>query len=461
MKIEKKFFKLTSLQLASLQEIERIKREMMFTLPELTSDITVKVNTEAEKSAAVRRPIEPVGRYFLQHAQRTLRNHTWSEFEKIQAEKNVKTVDESTQDPDELLFDDELTDESLLTHDPRDWKTADLYAAMGLSKLRYRANNSQIIKSHRKQVLKHHPDKKSAAGAGLEQDGFFKIIQKAYETLTDSTKRSQYDSCDFNADVEQPKKGTEYNFFEVWGPVFEAEARFSKKQPVPSLGDVNTPKKEVEQFYSFWHRFDSWRTFEFLDEDVPDDSSNRDQKRYTERKNKAARDKKKTADNARLVKLVERVANEDPRIKLFKEEEKKEKERKKWERDAGARAEAEAAAKADAEARARAEADAVSEASAKADKKKAKETAKAAKKKNKRTVRNAPKEADYFGDSDKAAAIDEQVGFIVETVDDELLVEVSTKIKSSPSTTKETLQETAAALSGSGKLPASVLPYFL
>ena len=345
----------------------------MFSLPTLTSDITVEVNSSATKTPFVRRPVEPVGKFFLQHAQRTLRNHTWSEFERIEAEKNVKTVDESNVDPDELLFDTELADEDLLTHDARDWKTADLYAAMGLSKLRFRATESQIIKAHRKQVVKYHPDKQSAAGGSLDQDGFFKIIQKAFETLTDSNKRAQYDSCDFVADVPPPKKGTDYDFYEAWGPVFEAEARFSKKTPIPSLGNKDSSKKEVEQFYAFWHRFDSWRTFEFLDEDVPDDSSNRDHKRYIERKNKAARDKKKTADNARLVKLVERAVSEDPRIKMFKEEEKKEKERRKWEREAGARAEAEAKAKAEAEAKAKAESEAKANASAKADKKKAKD----------------------------------------------------------------------------------------
>ncbi|CCC70489.1 hypothetical protein NCAS_0E04190 [Naumovozyma castellii] len=431
----------------------------MISLPPLTSDITVSVNSSAKLTEAIRRPIEPVGKHFMHHAQRTLRNHTWSEFEKLEAEKNVKTVDDSNVDPDELLFDQELADETLLSHDPRDWKTADLYAAMGLSQVRFKATENQIIKAHRKQVVKYHPDKQSAAGVGLEQDGFFKIIQKAFETLTDSNKRAQYDSCDFVADVAPPKKGTKYDFFEAWAPVFASEARFSKKTPVPELGDLTTEKKDVEAFYSFWHRFDSWRTFEFLDEDVPDDSSNRDHKRYIERKNKAARDKKKTADNARLVKLVERAMNEDPRIKLFKEEEKKEKERKKWEREAGARAEAEAKAKAEAEAKAKAEADAVANASAKADKKKAKEAAKAAKKKNKRAIRNAPKEADYFGDADKAAAIDEQVGLIVDSLDDDQLVTVADKIKAGQA--KEGLQEIAVVLKDAGKLPASLLPYFI
>lgn len=433
----------------------------MFVLPTLTTDISVELNTSAKKSEVVRRPIEPVGKFFMHHAQRTLRNHTWSEFEKIQAEKNVKTIDESNVDPDELLFDDELADESLLTHDPRDWKTADLYAAMGLSQLRCKANDSQIIKAHRKQVLKHHPDKKSAAGAGLEQDGFFKIIQKAFETLTDRNKRQQYDSCDFVADVQPPKKGSNVDFFEAWGPVFESEARFSKKSPIPTLGNLTTDRKEVEQFYGFWNRFDSWRSFEFLDEDVPDDSSNRDHKRYIERKNKAARDKKKTADNSRLVKLVERAMSEDPRIKLFKEQEKKEKEQKKWEKDAGARAEAEAKAKADAEAAIRAEADAKANADAKVDKKKAKEAAKAAKKKNKRAVRGCAKDADYFGDADKSATIDEQLDFIVNTIDDEQLVVIADKIKDTPASAKEVLQEIAKILSESNKLPASLLTYFL
>lgn len=433
----------------------------MFELPSLSGPVGVTVESGAKLSPAVRRPIEPVGKFFLHHAQRTLRNHTWSEFEKIEAEKNVKNVQESNVDPDELLFDDELADESLLTHDPRDWKTADLYAAMGLSKLRYRATEQQIIKAHRKQVLKHHPDKKSASGAGLEQDGFFKIIQKAFETLTDSNKRSQYDSCDFVADVAPPKKGTDYDFFEAWAPVFESEARFSKKKDIPSLGDMNTCKEDVEKFYSFWHRFDSWRTFEFLDEEVPDDSSNRDHKRYIERKNKAARDKKKTADNARLVKLVERAMNEDPRIKKFKEEEKKEKERKKWEREAGARAEAEAKAKAEAEAKAKAEAEAANAEAAKADKKKAKEAAKAAKKKNKRAIRNAPKDAEYFGDADKSATIEEQTGLIVDSLDDQQLVDVAEKIKNNAADAKNILAEAAKALSDAGKLPASVVSYYL
>lgn len=427
-------------------------------LPSLPSNFGAEnFKASAKYSAPVRRPIEPVGRYFLAHASRALRGHTWSEFEKIEAEKNVSKVDETNEDAD---LGDEEQDAELLAHDPRDWKTADLYAVLGLSHLRYKATEDQIRRAHRKQVLKHHPDKKGAKG-GLDQDGFFKIIQKAYETLLDPSKRLQYDSVDENANVEPPAPKSKYDFFEAWGPVIESEARFSKKQPVPLLGDINTPKAEVEAFYAFWYRIDSWRTFEFLDEDVPDDSSNRDHKRYIERKNVAARKKRKTDDNARFIALVDRVKSEDPRIKLFKEAEKKEKERKKWEREAGAREAAEAKAKKEAEEAAAKKAAEEAAAAAKADSKKAKEAAKSAKKKNKRAIRGAAKDAEYFGDADKAEAIDADVAFLIDTFDDLQLSAVAGKVTSvDAATVKSTLAEVAKEQSDAGKVPAGILKYF-
>lgn len=399
----------------------------------------------ASYTAAAKRPIEPVGQYFLAHATRTLKGHTWSEFEKIEAEKNVVSVEEK--DADEELFDEEINDPELLAHDPKDWKTCDLYAALGLSKLRVKATPSQIVKAHRKAVLQHHPDKKSSKGGSLDQDGFFKIIQKAFETLMDPAKRKQFDSVDDNADVAVPtgKITDNAEFYAAWGPVFESEARFSNKQPVPSLGDDNSTREEVELFYKFWNNFDSWRTFEWLDEDVPDDTSNRDHKRYIEKKNNNARKKKKTDDNKRLSDLVKRVQAEDPRIKKFKEDEKAEKARKKWEREAGARAAEEAAkAKAEAEAKAKAEA----EAAAKNDKeaaKKAKEAAKNAKKKNKRAIRNAAKDNGYFGDEDKAAIIDLDLDALIDSFDDVKLGEVASKLKDvTGDDAKKVLNEVAA-----------------
>lgn len=429
---------------------------MAVTLPSLPAGNTEAFKAVAKYSPATRRPIEPVGRYFLAHATRTLRGHTWSEFEKLEAERNVKQVEED-QDQD---IGDEEQDAELLAIDPREWKTADLYAVLGLSKLRFRANEDQIRRAHRKQVLKHHPDKKSAAG-GLEQDGFFKIIQKAFEIMLDPSKRLQYDSVDENADVKPPAPKSKYDFFEAFGPVFESEARFSKKQPVPLLGTLESTKEEVDAFYNFWGKFDSWKTFEFKDEDVPDDTANRDHKRYIERKNIATRKKFKQEDNKRVIDLVERAYSEDPRIKLFKDAAKKEKERKKWEREAGSRQAAEeAAAKKAAEEEAAKKA-AEDAAASKVSSKKAKEAAKAAKKKQKRSIRSAPKDVEYFGDAGKATDIDADVEYLIDKFDDVQLSSLTTKVTgASADTVKSAFNEVIAELVGAGKAEGAYLKYF-
>ena len=61
-------------------------------------------------------------------------------------------------------------------------------------------------------------------------------------------------------------------FFHGFAPVFEREARFSRKQPVPMLGVYEDSKETVEAFYDFWYNFDSWRSFEYLDKEVNEGS---------------------------------------------------------------------------------------------------------------------------------------------------------------------------------------------
>lgn len=272
---------------------------------------------------------------------------------------------------------------------------------MGLSRFRWKATEEQIRRAHRKKVLKHHPDKK-AASSGTDDDSFFKCIQKATELLLDPTKRRAFDSVDENANVEPPsKKETQKgNFYKLWSKVMASEGRFSKTQPVPTLGDENSEREHVEHFYNFFYNFDSWRTFEYLDEDVPDDNENRDQKRHVERKNNNQRKKHKTEDTVRLRKLVDDCLALDERIKRFKQQESAQRNKKRLDREAEAKSAAEAAAKQKAEAEAAKAAQDEADKSARADGKKAKEAAKNAAKKNKRVVRGAAKDAGYFVDGE-------------------------------------------------------------
>lgn len=236
--------------------------------------------------------------------------------------------------------------------------------------------------------------------------------------LLDPVKRRQFDSVDEGAEVEPPTKKEltkgGVDFYKRWGKVFKAEGRFSKKTPVPAFGDVNSPKELVEDFYNFWYNFDSWRSFEYLDEDVPDDNENRDQKRHMERKNANTRKKRKAEDNARLRKLVDDVMAGDERIKRFRQEASAQKNKKKHEREAAEKKAAEEAkAKKEAEEKAAKEA----EEKAKVDRegaKKAKEAAKTAVKKNKRVLKGSVKDANYFAAGDASAA---QIDAVLNDVD--------------------------------------------
>lgn len=437
----------------------------MSVLPALPTDWKAAENFSAISafSSPVKRQIEPVGPGFLAHARRTLRGRTWSEDEKIQAEQNVKKVEEVSEAD---LLEEEPEDPALFKLDPKKWKEQDHYEVLGITKLRYKATEEQIRIAHRRKVLKHHPDKKAAQGA-LNEDGFFKCIQKAFELLLDPVRRRQFDSVDEAADVPPPTKKSQGDFIELWKPFFDAEARFSNKQPVSSLGTMESPKAEVDAFYSFWYNFDSWRSFEYLDEDVPDDTSNRDNKRYIEKKNKAARQKHKTDDIARLRRLVDEALSTDPRIKLFKEAEKKAKEQRKWEREAGARAAAEAEKKAKEEAeKAAAEAEKAAK-EARESGKKSKEAAKNAKKKNKRALRNSAKDVNYFAGSDAASAaqIDSvlsDVDALIEKFDDVQLQDAANKVNgvTDAAVVKAAFEEAAAALVAAGKLTAGSLKFF-
>ncbi|KAF8847088.1 DnaJ-domain-containing protein [Acephala macrosclerotiorum] len=355
-------------------------------------------------TATTQRSIEPVGPHFLAHARRARHKRTFSEDDRIQAQENVKKVEDD--DTGEIS---EPEDPMMLSRDAKDWKSQDHYAVLGLSKYRFKATEEQIKRAHRKKVLRHHPDKKAAAGS-TEDDSFFKCIQKATEILLDPVKRRQYDSVDEHADVEPPSKKQlkDGKYYALWSKVFKAEGRFSRVQPVPKFGDEKSNKEDVETFYNFFYNFDSWRSFEYQDEDVPDDNENRDQKRHMERKNNNARKKKKNEDTARLRKLVDDAMAGDERLKRFRQEANAEKNKKKFEREAAEKKaiedaklakEAAEKAKKDAEEKAKAE---------KEQGKKAKEAVKAAVKKNRRVLKGSVKDANYFvsGGDAPASAID-------------------------------------------------------
>ncbi|KZV56504.1 DNAJ heat shock N-terminal domain-containing family protein [Dorcoceras hygrometricum] len=218
-------------------------------------------------------------------------------------------------------------------------KQQDHYALLGLSHLRYLATEDQIRKSYREAALRHHPDKQAALLLAEETEAakqakkdeiesHFKAIQEAYEVLIDPVRRRIYDSTD-EFDDEIPSDCAPHEFYKVFGPAFLRNGRWSVNQPVPTLGDDNTPFKEVDSFYDFWYSFKSWREFPHADEFELDQAESREHRRWMERQNAKLSEGARKEEYARIRALVDNAYKRDPRLLRRKEEQKAEKLRKK------------------------------------------------------------------------------------------------------------------------------------
>lgn len=212
----------------------------------------------------------------------------------------------------------------LKTLDPKEWKDQDHYAVLGLAHLRYNATDEDIKKAYRQVVLLHHPDKRKAGGIHADNDDYFSCITKAWEILGNSQKRRSYDSVDpeFDDSIPSANDLSRSKFFEVFGPVFKVNSRWSEKTPVPELGSMDSPRDQVEKFYSFWYSFESWREYSYLDEEEKDKGQERDIRKWMDKQNKAARAKRKKEEMVRLRLLVDTAYKCDPRIQKFLQEDK-------------------------------------------------------------------------------------------------------------------------------------------
>lgn len=211
------------------------------------------------------------------------------------------------------------------------------------------AGDDDLKKAYRKLALKWHPDKNlDDAEEAAEQ---FKLIQAAYDVLSDPQERAWYDnhreallkggiSGDYEDDsIDLLQYFTvscfsgygddEKGFYTVYRNLFESivkeEMEHSKvededdEEEFPPFGDSESDYDTVVHvFYGYWQSFCTRKNFAWKEEYDTRQASNRWEKRAMEKENKKTREKARKERNELVRQLVAFVRKRDRRVQAHR-----------------------------------------------------------------------------------------------------------------------------------------------
>ncbi|XP_029371987.1 dnaJ homolog subfamily C member 21 isoform X1 [Echeneis naucrates] len=211
------------------------------------------------------------------------------------------------------------------------------------------AGDDELKKVYRKLALKWHPDKNlDNAEEAAEQ---FKLIQAAYDVLSDPQERAWYDNHrdallkgglsgdyeDDSIDLLQYFTVTCYSgygddekgFYTVYKNLFESivkeEMEHGKvedeedEEEFPPFGDSQSDYDTVVHvFYGYWQSFCTRKNFAWKEEYDTRQASNRWEKRAMEKENKKTREKARKERNELVRQLVAFVRKRDRRVQAHR-----------------------------------------------------------------------------------------------------------------------------------------------
>ncbi|KAM3937549.1 dnaJ homolog subfamily C member 21 [Leptodactylus fuscus] len=206
--------------------------------------------------------------------------------------------------------------------------------------------DDDLKKAYRKLALKWHPDKNlDNSEEAAEQ---FKLIQAAYDVISDPQERAWYDNHrdallkggvdgeyqDDSLDLVQYFTVTCYSgygddekgFYAVYRHIFdlivkeETESKINDEgEEYPTFGDSQSDYDTVvHPFYAYWQSFCTSKNFAWKEEYDTRQAANRWEKRAMEKENKKTRDKARKERNELIRELVAFVRKRDKRVQAHR-----------------------------------------------------------------------------------------------------------------------------------------------
>ncbi|XP_028916047.1 dnaJ homolog subfamily C member 21 [Ornithorhynchus anatinus] len=217
------------------------------------------------------------------------------------------------------------------------------YEVLGL---RRDAADEELRKAYRRLALRWHPDKNlDNATEAAEQ---FKLIQAAYDVLSDPQERAWYDNhreallkggvdgdyqdesidllCFFTVTCYSGYGDDEKGFYAVYRNVFETIVKEELEsvpeedsEEFPPFGDSQSDYDTVvHPFYAYWQSFCTQKNFAWKEEYDTRQASNRWEKRAMEKENKKTRDKARKERNELVRQLVAFIRKRDKRVQAHR-----------------------------------------------------------------------------------------------------------------------------------------------
>mmetsp|Transcript_9171 Transcript_9171/g.8245 ORF Transcript_9171/g.8245 Transcript_9171/m.8245 type:complete len:600 (+) Transcript_9171:60-1859(+) len=248
----------------------------------------------------------------------------------------------------------------------------DYYALLGIKQYEMNINQDGIKRAYRKVSLLMHPDK-APVEHRKQAEARYKLIQKAFDTLSDPYEKQKYDSqIEFDdsipdviqmANIALPNKDIqdldkmaselendsdyeencklfqssamenrlhvkEDEFYKLFETYFKKWSRYSNKKGLSTMGNAKSSDEFVKRFYESWRKFKSWRLFlheEEIKDNVmdPNTAENNKEKKWMIKENQMLQAPFKKEESMAIEQMVESAYIRDPRITrmLIKEKE--------------------------------------------------------------------------------------------------------------------------------------------